>query len=86
MHHEEERKLQELENVRAKLEKLLEEETQAKRDEEIVRNLQARCVSSVFYINMKGGQLPVSPSTQNNTWPSVHRNLTRPFTKPWPLC
>jgi hypothetical protein len=42
MHLEEERKLQELENVRARLEKLLEEETQAKRDEEIVRNLQAR--------------------------------------------
>ncbi|XP_066998355.1 differentially expressed in FDCP 6 homolog isoform X2 [Anabrus simplex] len=42
VHKQEERKLQELEDVRARLEKLLEEETQAKRDEEIVRNLQAR--------------------------------------------
>ena len=42
VHREEERKLQELEDVRIRLEKLLEEETQAKRDEEIVRNLQAR--------------------------------------------
>lgn len=38
----EERKLHELEDVRIRLERLLEEETQAKRDEEIVRNLQAR--------------------------------------------
>ncbi|XP_069688994.1 differentially expressed in FDCP 6 homolog isoform X3 [Periplaneta americana] len=42
VHREEERKLQELEDVRTRLERLLEEETQAKRDEEIVRNLQAR--------------------------------------------
>lgn len=36
---EEAKKLTELEQIRIKLEKLLEEETQAKRDEEIVRGL-----------------------------------------------
>lgn len=36
---EEAKKLTELEQIRTKLEKLLEEETQAKRDEEIVRGL-----------------------------------------------
>ncbi|PSN46675.1 hypothetical protein C0J52_06380 [Blattella germanica] len=46
VHREEERKLQELEDVRTRLEKLLEEETQAKRDEEIVRNLQARIIKA----------------------------------------
>ncbi|XP_063586595.1 differentially expressed in FDCP 6-like [Penaeus indicus] len=39
---EEERRVAELQNLRFQLETLLEEETQAKRDEEIVRNLQAR--------------------------------------------
>ncbi|CAH0563330.1 unnamed protein product [Brassicogethes aeneus] len=38
-------KLSELEQVKGKLEKLLEEETQAKRDEEIVRALQARVLA-----------------------------------------
>lgn len=36
------KKLEELKNAQAELEKLLQEETQAKRDEEIVRALQAR--------------------------------------------
>lgn len=36
------KKLEELKNAQAELERLLQEETQAKRDEEIVRALQAR--------------------------------------------
>lgn len=39
-HVEEEKRLKDLEEIRQRLETLLEEETQAKRDEEIVRNLQ----------------------------------------------
>lgn len=42
---EESKKLNELERIREKLEVLLEEETQAKRDEEIVRGLQARVLT-----------------------------------------
>ena len=38
----EEKKMAELENIRTQLESLLEEEKQAKKDEEIVRTLQAR--------------------------------------------
>lgn len=37
-------RLKEMEEIRAMLERLLEEERQAKRDEEVVRNLQARLV------------------------------------------
>ncbi|KAJ1531616.1 hypothetical protein ONE63_000288 [Megalurothrips usitatus] len=42
VHREEEKRVQMLEETRRTLERLLEEETQAKRDEEIVRNLQGR--------------------------------------------
>ncbi|XP_066954335.1 switch-associated protein 70-like [Macrobrachium rosenbergii] len=42
---EEEKRVTELQKMRLQLETLLEEETQAKRDEEIVRNLQARVLS-----------------------------------------
>ena len=41
---EEQQRLRELEAIKRELERLLEEERQAKKDEEIVRNLQARYV------------------------------------------
>lgn len=45
------KKLEELKHTQAELEKLLQEETQAKRDEEIVRALQARYLQ--FYKNIE---------------------------------
>lgn len=42
------KKLEELKHAQAELEKLLQEETQAKRDEEIVRALQARWAQLIF--------------------------------------
>jgi hypothetical protein len=44
----ERQRLKELEEIKAMLEKLLEDERQAKRDEEIVRNLQAQSVAILF--------------------------------------
>lgn len=41
------KKLEELKNAQTELERLLQEETQAKRDEEIVRALQARYAKNV---------------------------------------
>lgn len=49
VHREEEKRVQMLEETRRTLERLLEEETQAKRDEEIVRNLQGRLANLILF-------------------------------------
>lgn len=48
------KKLEELKHTQTELERLLHEETQAKRDEEIVRALQARSVLNALCQNLQG--------------------------------
>lgn len=52
----EQQRLKELEEIRQQMEKLLEEERQAKRDEEIVRNLQARYPQGAVPLPIRSGR------------------------------
>lgn len=51
------KKLEELKHTQTELERLLQEETQAKRDEEIVRALQARLISNKL-LRLNRSRLP----------------------------